>query len=376
MAEKSSELENQFETADAIATTDTTSDTSLQTRTDEDFAMATSPNDDAIADSDDATDDTEQLREKIEETRRGMGETIDAIQEKLSIANISEQVKDQVSEQFGSAVESVRVAAVEKASDFMKVINQGVKEIQKSDIAKTAAQNPWILSVIGLGVGALVVNSLFGGSKNKSSRRNKHKRKFKYDESENRYREDHREDYGHRLKSSSRSDSREESALRAAGKKVGGAASSAYEGVTGVAGTVYESVGGAAGTVYEGVGSAASSAYSGVSKATGKTYETVGNAAGFVYDKAGDLGGQVKVNYEHYIKENPIAVGAVALAVGAVVGMAIPLTKAENQYMGEYRDNVLEKAQTAAQDAIGTVKQMATEAQNVIAEEVKSKTAT
>jgi hypothetical protein len=372
MAEKSGELENQFET-DAIATTGVTnSDTSLQTRSEDDFAMAISPDDDVTATNDDATADTEQLREQIEETRRGMGETIDAIQEKLSIANISEQVKDQVSEQFGSAVESVRVATVEKASDFMKVINQGIKEIQKSDIARTAAQNPWILSVVGLGVGALVVNSLFSGSKNNSSRRNKNKRKFKYDESENRY----REDYGRRLKSSSQSDSKEESTVRTAGKKVGSTASSAYEGVTSAAGTVYESVGGAASTVYEGVGSAASSAYSGVSKATGKTYETVGNADGFVYDKAGDLGGQVKVNYEHYIKENPIAVGAVALAVGAVVGMAIPLTKAENQYMGEYRDNVLEKAQTAAQDAIGSVKQMATEAQNVIAEEIKSQTAT
>ena len=370
MAEKSSELENQFE-IDAIATTDVTSDVVVRTRTDDDFVIARSPDDVTVVD-DDATGDTVQLREQIEETRRGMGETIDAIQEKLSIANISEQVKDQVSEQFGSAVESVRDAAVEKASDFMKVIDQGVKEIQKSDIVKTAAQNPWILSVIGLGVGALVVNSLFSGSKNNSSRRNKNKRKFKYDESENRY----REDYGRRLKSSSQSDSREEeSTFRTAGKKVGSAASSAYDGVTSAAGTVYESVGGAAGTVYEGVGSAASSAYSGVSKATGKTYETVGNAAGFVYDKAGDLGGQVKVNYEHYIKENPIAVGAVALAVGAVVGMAIPLTKAENQYMGEYRDNVLEKAQTAAQDAIGSVKQMASDAQNVIAEEIKSQTA-
>ncbi len=83
----------------------------------------------------------------------------------------------------------------------------------------------------------------------------------------------------------------------------------------------------------------------------------------------------MKVNYEYYIEENPLAVGAVALALGAVVGFAIPLTTKENEYMGEYRDNVIEKAQATAQDALGTVKQMTSEAQKVITEEVKSKTA-
>ena len=142
------------------------------------------------------------------------------------------------------------------------------------------------------------------------------------------------------------------------------AVGSAYEGVTSAAGSAYETLGSAAGKTYEGVGSVAD-----------KTYKGVTSAAGFAYDKAGDLGGQVKINYEHYIEENPLAVGAVALALGAAVGFAIPLTSKENEYLGEYRDQVVEKASEAAQDAIGTVKQMATEAQKVITEEVKSKTA-
>ncbi len=78
-------------------------------------------------DTGDATIETERLRERIEETRRGMGETIDAIQEKLSFSNISEQVEDQVSEQIGSAVHSVRDAAMEKVGDFMQVFNKGIK---------------------------------------------------------------------------------------------------------------------------------------------------------------------------------------------------------------------------------------------------------
>lgn len=370
MVEKSSELENQFETDDAITAVGSEGDTALQTRTDDDLAMATSPNDESSASvtDDTTTEDTEQLRGQIEETRRGMSETIDAIQEKLSIANISEQVKDQVSEQFGSAVDSVRTVAVEKANDFMKVVNQGIKQIRKSDVVKAAAENPWLLSVVGLGIGALLVKNLTGKKRKHVSHRAKSKFESQVDD-QVQFSEGYKR---RRLKS----DDHEKSTLQKSGNKIGSVASSAYGSVSDAAGTVYESVGSAAETVYEGVGSAASSTYKGVSKATGKTYETVGNAAGFVYDKAGDLGGQVKVNYDYYIKENPLAVGAVALAVGAVVGMAIPLTKTENEYMGEYRDNVLEKAQTAASDAIDTVKQVAGDAQKAIVEEVKSKTAT
>nr|MBA3601319.1 hypothetical protein [Acidobacteriota bacterium] len=55
------------------------------------------------------------------------------------------------------------------------------------------------------------------------------------------------------------------------------------------------------------------------------------------------------------------------------LGFAIPLTEAENEYMGEMRDNFFEKAQATAQDAIGTVKQMAGDAQKTIVEEVKNK---
>ena len=78
----------------------------------------------------------------------------------------------------------------------------------------------------------------------------------------------------------------------------------------------------------------------------------------------------MKKNYEQYIEENPLVVGAVAFAVGAAIGYAIPATKIENQYLGEARDNVLEKAQATAQDAIGSVTQVVGEAQKLIVDEV------
>src|SRR5438067_937830 len=48
-------------------------------------------------------DETEHLRSQIEETRKEMGETIDALQEKLSFSNVSEQVSETVSNAIETA---------------------------------------------------------------------------------------------------------------------------------------------------------------------------------------------------------------------------------------------------------------------------------
>ncbi len=388
MAEKSSELNNVNETDASSMAVTKRRDTYLEERSDN-YSLERAETLDAETDTNDATAETEQIRGRIEETRRGMSETVDAIQEKLSFSNISEQVKDQVSEQIGNAVDSVKGAAMEKVGDFMQVFNKGIKEIGKLDVVKTAKENPMVLSLVGLGVGALLVNGLMGKKKKRSAYRYDYRYNADDDADDVRYSNDYRRELN-----SGRS---EKSTFETTRGKSGGeensirgyvsgasatqpspppkpsAANSVYDSVSSAAGTAYEGVSGVAATAYEGVSSAAGAAYEGVGSAAGKTYEGVGNAAGFVYDKAGDLGGQVKESYDYHIEENPLAVGAVALAVGAALGFAIPLTEAENEYLGEMRDNFFEKAQATAQDAIGTVKQMAGDAQKTIVEEVKNK---
>jgi len=378
MAEKSSELEKITDTNIASGM-DVEENTSLQTRSDED-ALSDVRADDTEASDGEVTAETEQLREQIEETRRGMGETIDAIQERLSFSNISEQVKDQVSEQISGAVESAKDAFYGKAIDVINTVGKGFKEIGKTDLVKKAQQNPQVLAIVGIGIGALLVTTLISGGKKKKNASHGYKN-YNSDDDEIRYTDKPRRE----LKTSKPTKSGE-STLQSVKSKVGDTASSAYETVSGAASTAYAGVSSAAGSAYEGVGSAASKTYEGVGSVASKTYEGVGSvanktykgigtAAGFAYDKAENLGGQVMKNYNHYIEENPLIVGAVALAVGAAVGFAIPLTKKENEYLGEYRDNIVEKAQSTAQDAIDTVKQMAGEAQNIIVEEVKTQTA-
>jgi len=50
-------------------------------------------------------------------------------------------------------------------------------------------------------------------------------------------------------------------------------------------------------------------------------------------------------------RDNPLAVGAGALLLGALVGLAIPETERENEWLGETRDSLVDKAQQMAQDA-------------------------
>jgi hypothetical protein len=70
--------------------------------------------------------------------------------------------------------------------------------------------------------------------------------------------------------------------------------------------------------------------------------------------------GQNRLNQAIY--ENPLAVGAAAVVLGAALGLAIPETERENEWMGEARENAMERVQEAAQGAVEQVKDAAADA--------------
>jgi ElaB/YqjD/DUF883 family membrane-anchored ribosome-binding protein len=80
-------------------------------------------------------------------------------------------------------------------------------------------------------------------------------------------------------------------------------------------------------------------------------------------EKVSHLGHQAKEGalragrgFQHLVQENPLAVGAAAVAVGAVVGLALPTTKTEHEYMGQASEKMVDKAQQVARDAMDKVK--------------------
>ena len=59
---------------------------------------------------------------------------------------------------------------------------------------------------------------------------------------------------------------------------------------------------------------------------------------------------------QRLLNENPLLVGAAAMLVGAAVGASLPETEKENEWMGETRDAVVERAQETARNAADAVK--------------------
>jgi ElaB/YqjD/DUF883 family membrane-anchored ribosome-binding protein len=60
--------------------------------------------------------------------------------------------------------------------------------------------------------------------------------------------------------------------------------------------------------------------------------------------------------FQRLVSENPLAVGAAAVAVGAAVGLALPGTRIEQEYMGEASEKIVDRAQQVARDAMDKVK--------------------
>lgn len=343
MAERSDELNSQNNRinneTDALApatAANASDNVYLENRSTDDFLSGNET--DNAETYDGSTAETEQIREQIEETRSNLGETINAIQERLSISNITEQVKDEVSEHINSALqtakESVYDATIGKVGTIMSYLDKGINNLSRTEVGRAASQNPLALSLIGLGLGMLLVN---GFSKKRSTTRYYD---YENDNSSNRR---------------NLSSSGESSTFETVQNKVSDYAGQAYESVSGAAGAVSSTVGDYAGKVSETVTGAAGKVSESVSGVAGQAYEQLGNLG----SRAKDVAGSAQEQYEYYMDENPLAVGAVAMALGAAVGLAFPSTQVENRLMGETREQLMSKAQETAREAIDKVQQAA-----------------
>jgi hypothetical protein len=62
---------------------------------------------------------------------------------------------------------------------------------------------------------------------------------------------------------------------------------------------------------------------------------------------------------QRMLDQSPLVVGAGALLLGVAFGLAVPETDAENQLMGEARDNVVGRVRDTARDAASQVQEAA-----------------
>jgi ElaB/YqjD/DUF883 family membrane-anchored ribosome-binding protein len=251
----------------------------------------------------------ERTRAEIERTRADMSETVDAIQDRLSPDNLKEQAMDRVKE-----------ATVGRAQEA------------GSGIVGTIRQNPIPAALTGIGLGWLLMSARSQGTEQARLRRRP------YPPSDYPPAYDVTYDYPPR-----------------------------YE-ETGSSGA---SPGQTLGRARDSVGETASQAQERASQVAGQAQDKAGQVAGRAQDRVSRLGDQTRYQarrassgFQRMLRENPLTVGALAVGLGAGVGLAIPETAKEHEVMGEARDNLVETVQEKAQDAQQKVQRVAEEAQS------------
>jgi len=90
-----------------------------------------------------------------------------------------------------------------------------------------------------------------------------------------------------------------------------------------------------------------------------ETKDRMSDAVSRAGDKVGEVRQQVMTKASRSMDSNPLILGAVALGVGALVGLAIPTTPVEDELMGETRDRLLDNAKGKGQELLDRGKQLA-----------------
>jgi hypothetical protein len=252
-----------------------------------------------------------ELRGEIAETRSGISETIEAIQERLQPGNLVAQ-----------AGETVRNAATEKVKQMANTAGDAADRVLRSSFIETVRENPIPAAMIGIGAAWMLFN------------RRAESRGYQ-DTSDETYRP-----YGR------------------SGRYVsyGEGFDRPYERTYGAVGT--------RGTIgADDSQSMATRAKDYAADVTSRAQEFTGE----IRETARRTSRRAQVKFEDVLRNNPLALGAAAALVGAVVGMTVPSTETENQLMGEARDSVVERARGLASDAADRVSEAAGSVQDLAA---------
>ena len=259
----------------------------------------------------DSSTETAVIKHEIERARVEMSETIGEIQDRLRPELLLQQAKDGVKE-----------AAVEKARSIMSSAGETAATVAYQargvgdSLASYARQHPL---QVALTVGALTWWMMRG-------------------------RGDSEEWYGSADTSWDESEGRSYRDGRSLTNRVGEYASSARDTVGEYASSARDTVGEYASTARDTVGDYASSAR----ETVGEYAESARDRAMQASEAARRAAGSASSALDNFVTDNPLAVGAIALAVGAAIGMSVPASEIENRTMGDARDRAWERASKAA----------------------------
>jgi len=275
--------------------------------------------------SDDYIENTEQIRAEIEDTRAEMSQTINEIQERLSPEHLMGQVKETVREATIGKVERVMDkvgetigGVAEPAREAMDRAGTAIKETGRS-VGYSIWKNPIPVALIGLGVGMLAMRKFRGGNG--------------YDN-----------DYDYATRRTTPRYRRPNTLGQMETESTGALDSGMSSTGTSTTGTLSQ-----------------------VRETASDLAARSTNALSNLGTKAKDSVSTIGTRFGEVLRENPLAVGAVAVAAGTAVGLVLPSTRLESEYIGEASERLVDKAEDVARGALDKVqdaaKQMTSESQ-------------
>lgn len=260
------------------------------------------------ADRDMNEDETEIIAADIRITQERLGDTVEEIGERFNPTRLKEELKSDIRDATIGKVENMAQQTADMMSDAQRSLKQSIRE------------NPIPVVLVGLGLGWMILNA--------STRKKRMGADSQYD------------DYQRR------------------------GARSTYDDQQGYAwSTMYDQQ---QGSGYDDESGTLDRARNKAGEVVDSVKQKTSHLADETQRKASEMGDRVAEQtrvqtrrVERAFEDNPLVIGAAALALGLAAGLAIPSTEKEDELVGETRDELVDKVRDVAEDTKAKVQQVA-----------------
>lgn len=307
--------------------------------------------------------DVPQIESEIEATRARMGQTLEELHGKLNPSVLKDQMLEQIHQakaalktelaadvadikslvrsEIQEAKSNLREATIGKVEHMVDSAQQTVSDTGSSFL-ETVRDNPIPSALVGIGIGWLLLNARAKSATRSGYRIDPYaKRPARVEDMVRRVGSRAGEMAGHVT------DEVGEEARRFA-ERVGERSREAADGVTRRAKDAVRR----AGEIEHEVGGSINAFAHDSEDAALRVAQRAGNTAMTVARDARDQAVEWESFLERSLRDNPLAAGAVALAIGVAFGLAVPGSRLEDRWVGDLRDRAIDRAEELASDAL------------------------
>jgi len=269
------------------------------------------------ADRDRNEDETEIIAADIRITQERLGDTVEEIGERFNPTRLKEELKSDIRDATIGKVENMAQQTADMVSDAQRSLMQSIRE------------NPIPVVMVGLGLGWMILNA--------STRKRRMGADSQYDDSQRRGARSMYDEHQGEGWSSMYYDDRQ-------GSDYDRQESGAMDRVRNKASDVVDTV---------------KQKTSHLADETQRKASEVSERAEEMASRVADQTRMQTRRVERAFQDNPLVIGAAALALGLAAGLAIPSTETEDELVGETRDELVDKVRDVAEDTKAKVQQVA-----------------